>query len=61
LGSEVKESLEIVNLLTFVVSHDKVVKVLEKIGTKSSKFRPFREIIQFVLRPNFCRKMDEIF
>jgi hypothetical protein len=60
MGSEVKESLERGTFRPFAVSHDKVVKVMEDIGIKSSKFGPLREIIQFVLRPNFCKKMDKI-
>jgi hypothetical protein len=61
LASEVKESLEIRNPLPFAVSYDKVVKVSEDIEIKSSKFRLLRESIQFALRPNFCRKMHEVF
>jgi hypothetical protein len=34
-----------IDLLPFAVSHNKVVKTLEDIGTKSFKFGPFRGII----------------
>jgi hypothetical protein len=61
LGSEIKESLEIRNLLPFSISHNKVVKVPDDIEMKIFKFGPFREIIQFVLRPHFCRKTDDAF
>jgi hypothetical protein len=40
-GLEIKESLKIMGLLPFAISHNKIVKISENIGIKSAKFRPF--------------------
>jgi hypothetical protein len=44
VGYEVEGILEIGNLSPFAISHNKVVKVSEDTGIKSSKFRSFRGI-----------------
>jgi hypothetical protein len=44
-GLETRESLKRRDLLSFAISHNKVVKVLEDIGIKCFKSGPFRGII----------------